>query len=289
MKLCRGKIRDYAKNCQLDAIVQEYLKSHPDYDLTSEEKSAIKEQIVEYEAQLHSQSAQPEAGHLMANGAVDEEEEEEEDEPTTCPWCPLTTSATGLPCSQHRTCFECGLLMPAPGVAEQLNLRDPGCALCKRDVCCLLANDDTPCRCDQHTCASSLNESRNHLPFHAKLINDVETAHLLTYKANKRLSEVDFVDAVLSRFASLTLHDFNDGLDVVALGSITPDTRLCRQCRDLCFSRLLYGWKMSLPPGDQRLWPSRPNCYYGYNCHTQHRSLQHAAKYNHCCPQTRFH
>ncbi len=102
------------------------------------------------------------------------------------------------------------------------------------------------------------------------------------------MNDGQFVDAVLARIGSLGNQPVNDNLDASELRHITLDTPLCWGCKRKCFTRLLYDWRVTLPAAEQREWPTRPDCYYGVNCFTQKRSLQHAAKLNHCCPQTRF-
>ncbi|RWR85538.1 E3 ubiquitin-protein ligase CHFR [Cinnamomum micranthum f. kanehirae] len=70
--------------------------------------------------------------------------------------------------------------------------------------------------------------------------------------------------------------------------TITVGTFLCYDCYEKLVAFLLYWYRVSMP---KHLLPpdasQREDCWYGYECRTQHHSEDHAQKRNHVCRPTR--
>ncbi|XP_020541383.1 uncharacterized protein LOC105650262 [Jatropha curcas] len=69
---------------------------------------------------------------------------------------------------------------------------------------------------------------------------------------------------------------------------ITAGTHVCNDCYDYLVSFLLYWFRISLPrhylPPEAR---NREDCWYGFECRTQHHNEEHARKRNHVCRPSR--
>lgn len=66
----------------------------------------------------------------------------------------------------------------------------------------------------------------------------------------------------------------------------TADTFFCGGCAIMVQRELLLEYRRAIPEAD--MGPKRPDCHWGMSCRTAAHNDQHALRFNHVCPQTRF-
>jgi len=209
-----------------------------------------------------------------------------------CEWCRISVNVRHQICSHHTQCSCCNLSIPTAVAAEEAHLPDPRCPHCQRTFCAFIRTPPDACRCRVSSCIASLEDFRTqtslwHPP--PLLGNTIESGFVRDYVEREGITVSDFLDTLFSRLDGLSRNLLNDGLISEVMADVLPDTRVCIPCRRECLSQLLLDWRVRLPPEEvRRLSPNRPNCYYGVHCRTQLSNLEHAKRFNHCCPQTKF-
>ncbi|CAH8455992.1 unnamed protein product [Dicrocoelium dendriticum] len=271
--ICRQPVREYAKNHQLNSLVELFLRELPSKAKRDEEKKKWDEDLAALKAAdavategatQHSGLRHPRPANPFTLACV------------VCGW--HRGMSTGPPyCSSHNACACCGRLVPSyqGGLSHVNNVE---CESCRRSFCALVASGG--CQGCGTSCLSRISDMKNlpALPPGLLLGNTVETAIVTDYLSEKNISTSDFVTACL------------DHLDPSLFGgrSVDLDPLLCRDCSTRCLSHLAYQWRLSLPATElPQHVVSRPDCHYGRYCRTQRSSAIHANRYNHICDRTR--
>ena len=65
---------------------------------------------------------------------------------------------------------------------------------------------------------------------------------------------------------------------------VAVDARICHACWEAVFATLCYQYRAAIPAADLPAEvTSRPDCWYGRECRTQHSKPAHAERLNHIC------
>ncbi|XP_071848871.1 E3 ubiquitin-protein ligase CHFR-like [Apostichopus japonicus] len=170
--------------------------------------------------------------------------------------------------------------------SDQSNIPSVTCSLCQMFYCHMYWG------CTRNSrCYGCLNKFKD-LNFGDKctdsliLGNTQESSIFKKYLQQKKLTWKHVLDECLQ-----TLEAGNAEYQTLltSTNNITKDSILCYSCGMKVFKELAYPYRDSIPrdqlPAEAT---SRPNCYWGRNCRTQHNKPVHAARFNHVCNQTRF-
>ncbi|EGD77413.1 hypothetical protein PTSG_12744 [Salpingoeca rosetta] len=111
--------------------------------------------------------------------------------------------------------------------------------------------------------------------------NTYESQVMRDYLREKGMTPRDLLLTCIDRAAS-------GALTAAAIGPVSRSTPTCRQCGLRVFNALAYEYRKALPASDlprsAQVTPSgetRANCWYGYQCRTQHNRPHHAVRFNH--------
>ncbi|KAI8507189.1 hypothetical protein Bbelb_145690 [Branchiostoma belcheri] len=160
------------------------------------------------------------------------------------------------------------------------------CSLCHRVFCHMYWG------CNNPRCLGCLNNFKD-LYFDGRCLNDLinnnhyESSIFMNYLDDKNLTLRDVLQTCMEKLAAgeYTVTDPNSRPS----SPLTPDTVICYTCGLRNFRQLAYQYRSHIPrdqlPAEAT---SRPDCYWGRNCRTQHSKPHHAKNFSHICEQTRF-
>ncbi|TKY60498.1 E3 ubiquitin-protein ligase CHFR [Spatholobus suberectus] len=206
-----------------------------------------------------------------------------------CPQC--VTELGGFHCTHdtaHLQCQACGGMMPSRtgfGIPQY-------CSGCDRPFCGaywhalgITGNGSYPV-CSQDTLRPISEHTISRIPSlaHEKNLHEQIITDSCITQMGRTLPDVisDWIAKLDNREIDRTRMMLNHA------ETITARTFVCCDCYHKLVSFLLYWFRISIP---KYLLPpeasAREDCWYGYACRTQHRSVEHARKRNHVCRPTR--
>ncbi|PIA28034.1 hypothetical protein AQUCO_07300010v1 [Aquilegia coerulea] len=205
--------------------------------------------------------------------------------------CPQWSRSGGFQCNQstsHLQCHACGGMMPA-----RTDISVPQhCLGCDRAFCWaywreqgVFSSDSHPvCRHENIKPISEYNITRIPSLTHQSNRFEQDITKRSIQQMGKTLKNVvsDWILKLNNREIDRTRMPLNHA------ESITSASYLCNDCYDKLVSFLLYWYRITTPT--YRLPPdvsAREDCWYGYECRTQHHSEEHARRRNHVCRPTR--
>ncbi|CAH1232422.1 CHFR [Branchiostoma lanceolatum] len=160
------------------------------------------------------------------------------------------------------------------------------CTLCHRVFCHMYWG------CNNPRCLGCLNNFKD-LYFDGRCLNDLinnnyyESSIFMTYLDDKNLTLRDVLQKCMEKLEAgeYTVTDPN----ARPTSPVTPDTVICYTCGLRNFRQLAYQYRKHIQPDQLPAEAtSRPDCYWGRNCRTQHSKPHHAKNFSHICEQTRF-
>ncbi|KAJ8631033.1 hypothetical protein MRB53_024356 [Persea americana] len=206
-----------------------------------------------------------------------------------CPQC--GTELDGYRCDQttsHLQCQACGGMMPSrPDIGVPQH-----CLGCNRAFCGAywrlqgVSANGIARVCNGETFVPISERTISRLPISTHQNNQYEQyiTERCIQQSGKTLQDV--ISDWIVKFNNREID--RSRLPLLHAETITVGTFLCYDCYEKLVAFLLYWYRVSMP---KRLLPpdasQREDCWYGYDCRTQHHSEDHAQKRNHVCRPTR--
>ncbi|CAM6101718.1 unnamed protein product [Calypogeia fissa] len=306
---CRGSVSSVSRNHTLRSLVEDLLKEDPSLgrspqDIIELEKKSLFKGGTESQFQfgrnrsnwLSDERDEPDSldaiwvGDDMQNSATltsDEEDEEDEVEEYGCVQCaPLVGLFQCLPGQDHLVCVSCGRTYPERNDLQNVAQK---CQVCSKSYCRSYFESQELVHPDFQSCPKIL-------PLNQRVVLEMPTR---THHGNNYEQEVTrryIVEQGLS--VQSVLRDWLGRLDsgeadqppffVLFQTRVNSVSSVCDFCADEVFSHLLDKFRTFVPrtelPPDAA---GRPDCWYGYECRTQHHKEAHARKLNHVCEPSR--
>ena len=283
---CRTECQRLQRNHAMQTLVDEFLDANPELGRTAAELRELDAANTIDPREL----ALPAAG--ASGGAADDDDDDDDDEGDgdTCPECPGRGpgARSGHTCpadGQHEQCLCCSTAMPAVPAATPATR----CAMCNTGPFCALYYDPAVGRCG--VCSRfatvrtfpDLGEAQlcAGIGRHACKVNRHERAIVFNYARDKgvNLWQVCRDKWLAGEWTTAS----------TPAAPLDGNTAACSTCTANAFCELLYQYREAIPAAElPAAVTARPDCYYGFNCRTQHHRPHHAQNLNHICPATRF-
>jgi E3 ubiquitin-protein ligase CHFR len=318
---CRGPARSTTHNHKLQSLIDGLAKDHPELRRTEEQIAELERDAVEAErAAADRRRARDEDSGEDEEGSDDDRSDASDDDDDSdgdrapafgfgavgaafgrlvhpapplpmafafgaaaaaCAQCATPSPLDGFQCpphGRHLVCKYCRSAFPdRPSLAKELPQK---CVLCHTAFCDLYLGG---CKSPHGVGVLQPLKDRDDmtgLPTALFSGNTIEQDILANYLISKGIDIRKVYKDCMERLAAGEWT-----LDVTAVGElVTPDSSLCRPCAQRAFAALLVHYRRAIPR--DRLPPAvgaRPDCWYGTQCHTQHKNPMHAHKYNHVC------
>lgn len=186
-------------------------------------------------------------------------------------WTTLTSSKYSLDAiaqeeAKREEMKNCG------GCKKQVKKPAAVCSLCHMKVCrdCKHFKEVRPIE----------DHKANSIPESAFSRNDYEKKILIDYLDKGKLNLAnEFKKKVKEMENKKWKYKDNTNANV----TLDRSDSVCKNCFDTIWGDMLYRYRKALNSSMPETVKKRPNCWYGRECTSQSRDLNHAKKYNHIC------
>ncbi|CAH8568419.1 unnamed protein product [Heterobilharzia americana] len=283
--MCRKAVSAYAKNHQLNDLVEVFLRKYPEKSKPDVEQNEIKQEITRLTPtpnqirrcrRRYSGNYRYDRTLPFTAGIAPPQQAS----CVICSWIPglCNPTAGNNQCSFHSFCACCGRPIPYQQTLHPDVVNTTECEICRRSFCSLI-NPNRCSACDGY-CLSRVRDLTRYqvLPRGLLLNNCIETAYLNDYLVSQGIPIPLFIQQCLVNISTTVIYPFC---------TLSENSIVCTSCGENILRKLAYNYRISLP-ASQILSEaiSRPDCRYGHYCRTQRNNIEHARRYNHICEPT---
>ncbi|KYQ90888.1 hypothetical protein DLAC_07759 [Tieghemostelium lacteum] len=285
---CRQKVNFAQKNHSINNLIETLLKKNPDWKRDQDElddmdkRCKITDEMLQKNILNKSKKKYGDDDYYDDDEEDDyysDEDDDDDDSYQKCLYCTTPslvqngyqcpTPGPGGPIS-HNYCSACARMFPK----QNPELPSAHCKLCHRAFCSVYG----PCPNDHYNRYTQVNQ------------------HVHTMVPSNAFNGNQYEQKITNDYLTKQQKTVNDlwlqCVDNIAKGS-TPNLNVndyvCFHCTRGVFVKYLHEHRIATPKNDLPDYAvNRDNCYYGVNCRTQFNKFDHAKKFNHVCPQTKF-